>query len=557
MADEIELKFALADEAAYARWTDLRALDARYTVTPAAEPQIAIIDTYLDTADHRFLRHGYALRQRCAGSRVLLTLKALAAAPETGRAHSLHRRREVEVALDTPAASTDPAQWPAVVRAEVAPLLTDDMELQPCAVVRQERAKRIVTRHPEQAAPDAPDETAYAPLRAELSVDRVAIVAPCDGKVVARRYELEVELLTGSEDELRAIADLIAADETLAAQARSKFEDARLTLARYVPAPDAADAPPQLGITPDMAMAEAARLILHEQFVDMLRNEPGVRADDDIEYVHDMRVATRRARVTLDVFGPYLKRKRVKYIAKRMRKTGKLLGAVRDLDVALHNATSTASSPGDKDPALKQWRKQRKVAFNALLTWLDSKKYATFVRRMDRFVTTPGLGAVTWTHHPGERPAATQVRHVMPVLLTAQFAAIRSYETLLADAKPVDYATIHRLRIDAKYLRYELEFVRDLLGRDGEVLIKRLKKLQDHLGALNDAVVAGALLQETRGGRSESDDADDERAEQAGADLLDHQQALVDELTAATPVILARFCSKKNRRRLGRAVAQL
>ena len=86
MADEIELKFALADEAAYARWTDLRALDARYTVTPAAEPQIAIIDTYLDTADHRFLRHGYALRQRCAGSRVLLTLKALAAAPETGTA---------------------------------------------------------------------------------------------------------------------------------------------------------------------------------------------------------------------------------------------------------------------------------------------------------------------------------------------------------------------------------------------------------------------------------------------------------------------------------------
>ncbi|MEZ4719501.1 MAG: CYTH domain-containing protein [Caldilineaceae bacterium] len=66
MADEIELKFALADDAAYARWTDLRTLDERYTVTPAAEPQIAIVDTYLDTADHRFLRHGYALRQRCA-----------------------------------------------------------------------------------------------------------------------------------------------------------------------------------------------------------------------------------------------------------------------------------------------------------------------------------------------------------------------------------------------------------------------------------------------------------------------------------------------------------
>ncbi|MCB9159856.1 MAG: CHAD domain-containing protein [Caldilineaceae bacterium] len=557
MADEIELKFTLADDAAYARWTDLRTLDERYTVTPAAEPQIAIVDTYLDTADHRFLRHGYALRQRCAGTRVLLTLKALAAAPATGRADSLHRRREVEVALDTTAASTDPVQWPAAVRAEVAPLLSDDMELRPCAVVRQRRVKRIVTRHPEQGTPDASDDAADAPLRAELSVDQVDIVAPRDDKVVARRYELEVELLAGSEDELRTIADLIAADETLAAQARSKFEDARLTLARYVPAPDAADAPPQLGITPAMPMAEAARLILHEQFVDMLRNEPGVRADADMEYVHDMRVATRRARVTLDVFGPYLKRKRVKYITKRMRKTGRLLGAVRDLDVALHNATSTDRAPGEKDPALKQWRKQRKVAFNALLAWLDSKKYATFVRRMDRFVTTPGLGAATWTHHAGERPPATQVRHVMPVLLTAQFAAIRSYETLLAGAAPVDYATIHRLRIDAKYLRYELEFVRDLLGRDGELLIKQLKKLQDHLGALNDAVVAGALLQETRDGQAESDHAENQDAALTGADLLEQQQALVEELTAATPVILARFCSKKNRRRLGRAVAQL
>ncbi|MCB0055378.1 MAG: hypothetical protein KDE45_00045, partial [Caldilineaceae bacterium] len=77
---------------------------------------------------------------------VLLTLKALAAAPTTGRADSLHRRREVEVALDTTAASTDPVQWPAAVRAEVAPLLSDDMELRPCAVVRQRRVKRIVTR---------------------------------------------------------------------------------------------------------------------------------------------------------------------------------------------------------------------------------------------------------------------------------------------------------------------------------------------------------------------------------------------------------------------------
>jgi CHAD domain-containing protein len=53
---------------------------------------------------------------------------------------------------------------------------------------------------------------------------------------------------------------------------------------------------------------------------------------------------------------------------------------------------------------------------------------------------------------------------------------------------------MHRLRIAAKGLRYTLEFFESVLGEDASTLIEDLKKIQDHLGNLHDAIVAINLL---------------------------------------------------------------
>jgi CHAD domain-containing protein len=53
---------------------------------------------------------------------------------------------------------------------------------------------------------------------------------------------------------------------------------------------------------------------------------------------------------------------------------------------------------------------------------------------------------------------------------------------------------LHALRIRAKRLRYLLEFLRELTGRGGRRLVKRLVRLQDFLGAHQDAVVAAERL---------------------------------------------------------------
>jgi hypothetical protein len=52
----------------------------------------------------------------------------------------------------------------------------------------------------------------------------------------------------------------------------------------------------------------------------------------------------------------------------------------------------------------------------------------------------------------------------------------------------------HRLRIRAKRLRYSLEFVSDLYGARPAQVVRRLAKLQDTLGLLQDAEVATVRL---------------------------------------------------------------
>jgi CHAD domain-containing protein len=92
---------------------------------------------------------------------------------------------------------------------------------------------------------------------------------------------------------------------------------------------------------------------------------------------------------------------------------------------------------------------------------------------------------------PRDRPEPYQVRHVAPRLIYTRYETVRAYETVLQEAQ---IETLHALRIDCKYLRYTLEFLREVLGHEAEAVIGEVKAMQDHLGDLNDAEVAIGLL---------------------------------------------------------------
>ncbi len=259
-----------------------------------------------------------------------------------------------------------------------------------------------------------------------------------------------------------------------------------------------AEAVPELeapGLLPGDPMSEAGRKLLWFHFLRMLKHEPGTRAGEDIEALHDMRVATRRMRAALRVFGDFYEPKVIVPLNKGLRRVTRALGPVRDLDVFEEKAGRYLeklpdAARGGLAPLLEAWHAQREVARQKMIDFLDSSRYQKFKRTFAEFLQTEGLGArsISW-----DLPVPYQVRHVAPRLIYTRYEAVRAYETVLHEAR---IETLHALRIECKYLRYTLEFLREVLAPEGEAVIEEVKAMQDHLGDLNDADVAIGMLSE-------------------------------------------------------------
>jgi CHAD domain-containing protein len=247
------------------------------------------------------------------------------------------------------------------------------------------------------------------------------------------------------------------------------------------------------GILPDDTLAEAGRKVFLVQFAQMLWHESGTRLGEDIEALHDMRVATRRMRAAFDVFEDAFQKKTVKSYLSGLRQTGRLLGSVRDLDVFMEKANRYLDSLTDEmrpglDPLLSMWQSQLIGARNKLISHLDSQAYQEFKLNFNYFVQTPGFGCQRIS---GNIPIPTRVCEITPCLIYSRLAAVRAYGTV------VNIATIpqlHALRIEFKKLRYALEYFVEVLGSEASQLIDLIKKLQDHLGDLHDADVACQIL---------------------------------------------------------------
>jgi CHAD domain-containing protein len=247
-----------------------------------------------------------------------------------------------------------------------------------------------------------------------------------------------------------------------------------------------------VGMSPDDPMAEAGRKALYFHFERMLFNEPVSRLGDDIEGVHDMRVATRRMRSALRLFGPFFDEKAIEPFGRDLRTVAGALGAVRDLDVFKEKAEHFMADHPDADltPLLDGWEQRYAKARRKFIATLDKGKYERFVARFHEFLITPGAGALP--SDPGDI-TAYQVRHVAPRLIYEHYEQVRAYEAVTDDA-PI--TTLHALRIDFKRLRYTLEFFEEVLGSQARQVINEIKTMQDHLGDLNDADVAETMLRE-------------------------------------------------------------
>jgi len=466
---EIEAKYTVSDPTAFATLLTLHAL-GDYALRPEGDRDL--IDHYWDTPNRDLLRGGYVCRVREdeTDGGWWLTVKGLGKVDGAA-----HRREEHESQIPPGAAAPE---WPAGPAREIVTHLSGGQPLTELFTLHQHRVLRGVVAH----------------QRAVGMVSLDTVVFEIGGHEMVT-HELEIELApSGTMDDLQAIGVELGPYK-LEAQRESKFERAIAMLDGALALP-AAKRKRVLDVRADEPLAEAGRRILHYHFRRMLAHEHGTRKGKNIEAVHDMRVAIRRQRAIFRIIAPYFRRKAVRGFQDELRALAARLGAVRDLDVLIEAAEGYQSSlspdtPGTLEPLLEEWRKQRNVAREALLTYLNSDDYRTFVDHYRIFLSSEGAGVKVSA--PGDPPRPNLVCHILPAKIWNQYGRVRAYEPVLGLAS---METIHALRIEGKRLRYLLEFFSEALGPEIAEAIGAIVALQDHIGELHDIDVTAGLLRE-------------------------------------------------------------
>ena len=487
---EIEAKFRLGPEADLPRLASAGGLPAGFEAGPQ---HIALIeDVYVDTEARALMRAGFALRLRHAGGKVKLTLKGI----DHGGHAAIHDRFELESQVEPGFAPLDPAGWTPGLRQQVLAATGKAPRFLPLVNIGHARLTRPIFG-PGPVA-DGEAATASGPI-AEWVLEELRVSRPDREGLragipegVGDFVEAELELLEGGQrEQLEQLSAHWLAQPGVSAESASKLEQALRMLAERPTQSGLA-----AGLQPPMGMAEAGRLLLRQQLTEMLLCEGGAREGADIEYVHDMRVACRRASGLLDLFGDWIEPEQLAPLARLFKRTRRALGPIRDLDVALekltaHQAELSKSEAKALEAVAKRWRKERAAANPRMLAWLDSRRYARLIARAEQLLERPEAEA-----EPGPEAAVSpwQLRHVMPGAIQQRYSAVRAYEVPLADLARVPDDRLHELRIDCKRLRYCLESVLPLIGPAGEEAVRRVKRVQTTLGDFNDALVKRALL---------------------------------------------------------------
>ncbi|MCI0456725.1 MAG: CHAD domain-containing protein [Gemmataceae bacterium] len=214
------------------------------------------------------------------------------------------------------------------------------------------------------------------------------------------------------------------------------------------------------------------------------------KADQDLEYVHELRVWARRAAEALDVFADLLPRRRAAWLRKQRKRLRRAANEARDLDV-LAQRLQRQSGPG-AGRLLAQIRAQRAEVQRPLLALHRRLGHqGRFQRRAVRLVER-----VRPRRRCKDAPFGGWARvHLRPVV-DAFFAAAPA---ALSAGRPdgTDLAALHRFRIAGKKLRYAMQLLAGAFPAAFRAqLYPAVEALQDRLGAINDLATARPRLRE-------------------------------------------------------------
>lgn len=213
----------------------------------------------------------------------------------------------------------------------------------------------------------------------------------------------------------------------------------------------------------------------------------GVIESEDIEYVHRMRVASRRTRAAMPLFKNCFPQKKFKKWFKEVKQVTKLLGEARDLDVqiAFVNQYHLENKAAAKDPVvellLKSYQTRRASVQPTVVKGLKKLRDSSILTEMQQFfeLTSDELQNASFVQSS--------------VVENANWAISRRLDDFLAMEPYVHKENAvfehHEMRIQTKWLRYTMETFAALYKNEFAEEIKKMKGFQDSLGEMHDCDV--------------------------------------------------------------------
>lgn len=444
---EIELKLDLDPR-------DCERLDLTDMLGPGRSETHRLVSTYFDTPDLALRAAGYSLRVRRRGKERTQTVKA-----NGGAAAGLFRRAEWERSVpgDEPVLDrgTGPLTQalPAEALAGVAPQFVSDIV----------RTTRMIEA----------DGSCI-----EAAMDRGVIRAGARAEAVC---ELELELKEGSAQALFDVARRLDEIVPVRLGARSKAERGyALAAGRHERAIKAEP----IRLDPDGSACDAFDAIARSCIRQFRLNEALLLQNGEAEPLHQTRVGLRRLRSAFSLFKPVLANDgRAVLLRAEIGALASTLGDVRNLDVLI------PKFDGEMRDRLAAARAQ---AFAHARTQLVSASTRLLMIDLTEWLT---LGA--WRTEPkGLASRDGELVAFADAILERSWKRLKRRGKGLAGLSD---AQRHKVRIEAKKLRYATEFFASLHGgkkarRMHAAFLERLEALQDCLGELNDFVVGPEVL---------------------------------------------------------------
>ncbi len=244
-------------------------------------------------------------------------------------------------------------------------------------------------------------------------------------------------------------------------------------------------------LRPSDPMIVFAYACLSKEYEALVEHRPSDGQPPDPEEIHQMRIAARRLRVSLKMFGQMLPGEAAKRFDREFQWFARSLGELRDLDVQAENFKAYQQTIGAEhlqelggyELHLRRARAEARESLDAVFS---APRYMELMESFGALLHgAPSPGAL-------RRWRSYRVSDGLKKILRKSLRRVRKLGRRVDSDTPAE--RLHKLRIRAKRLRYELEFFRDVYPSLDKAA-KATKHLQDVLGEHQDACTAAARLQ--------------------------------------------------------------